>query len=154
MAVVKIINKKALVKQKTQADIEQSPAIANRILSLYDAVVGSSAQVTYGAASHTSLTSALTNVSAGAKILILKGSYTESVTVDKKCFIEGQGHGTSITGTFTLSAGAGYSTVLNLRFGGNLVINSDGTFVRECFQSTGSTITDNGSGNSILVVQE
>lgn len=154
MAVVKIINKKALVKQKTQADIEQSPAIANRILSLYDAVIGSSAQVITGAASHSSLTSALSNVSAGSKILILKGVYTENVTIDKKCFIEGQGHSSSITGTFTLNGSSDYSTVINLRFNGNVTINSNGNFVRECFQATGSSITDNGTANSILVVQE
>ncbi|NBO99743.1 MAG: hypothetical protein EBU90_06405 [Proteobacteria bacterium] len=152
MPVIKIINKKALGKQESAADIEQSPAVANRILSLYDAVVGSSVQVSTGAASHSSLTSALANISVGGKILILKGSYSENVTVDKKCYIEGQGHSSIITGTFTVSTDADYSTILNLRFHGDLIVQSDGTFVRECFQSTGS-ITDGGSGNSILVVQ-
>lgn len=154
MPVIKIINKKALGKQKSNADIEQSPAVANRILSLYDAIVGSSVQLSTGAASHTSLTTALSEVSSGAKILVLKGAYTENITVDKKCYIEGQGHSSVITGTFTISTDADYSTVLNLKFDGNLTIDSDGTFVRECFQSTGSSVTDNGSGNSILVVQE
>lgn len=154
MPVIKIINKKAQIKQFTEADAPESPAISNRVTALYDAIIGSSLQVNNGAATHITFASALSQIPSGGKILVLRGTYNEVVTISSNCVIEGQGHGTNINGVFTLNGGSNYSTVKNLRFMANLVINSDGNFIRECFQATGLSITDSGTGNSILVIQE
>lgn len=154
MPIIKTINKKAQVKEPTQADKQESFYIQNRVSALYDAVIGSSLQVNTGAATHTTFASALSSIPVGGKILVLRGTYSESVTLNNKYMIEGQGSSTTVTGNFTLDSGSDYSIVKYLRFDGNLTLNSNGNFVRECFQSTGKTITDSGTSNSILVVQE
>jgi hypothetical protein len=154
MPVIKIINKKAQIKQFTEADTPESPVISNRVTALYDAVIGSTLQVNNGAATHTTFASALSQIPINGKILVLRGTYNETVTLSKNCLIEGQGYGTNINGVFTLNSGSSYSTIKNLRFMANLVVSSDGNFIRECFQATGLSIADSGTGNSILVIQE
>jgi|GEM_PF-5574407 len=154
MPVIKIINKKAQIKQFTEADTLESPVIANRITALYDAIIGSTLQVNSGAATHTTFAAAFSSIPVGGKILVLRGTYNEAVTISGNYFIEGQGHGTNINGVFTLNGGSNYSTIKNLRFMSNIVINSNGNFIKECFQGTSLSITDNGTANSITVVQE
>lgn len=154
MPIIKTINKKAQIKELTQADKQESFYIQNRVLAFYDAVIGSSLQVNSGAATHTTFASAFSSIPIGGKILVLRGTYSESVTLNNTYFIEGQGSGTIITGNFILSSGSDYSTIKNLFFNGNLTLNSDGNFVRECFQVVSKSITDNGNANSILVIQE
>lgn len=154
MPVIKIINKKAQVKQFTEADTQESPIISNRVVALYDAIIGSTSQVNSGAATHDTFVAAISAIPVGGKILVLRGTYNEIVTLSNNYVIEGQGHGTTINGLFTLNGGSDYSTIKNLRFSANVVINSNGNFIRECFQATGLSITDNGTANSILVIQE
>lgn len=115
---------------------------------LYDAVVGSSAQVAAGLATHTSIQAAHDSCAAGAKILILQGAHSGSITINKKIFIEGKGHGSSIEGTVTISAD--YCLIRALRFADNvtLSVGADKNFIRECWIASGKSITDNGSGNS------
>lgn len=123
---------------------------------IYDAVVGSSAQVTAGLAHFTSVQTAIDNASTGDRILVLQGTYAESVTIDKKIFLEGKGHGTVISGTLTMASNSDFSMIKWMKFGGNITLNAgaDGIFLRECWHATGTTVTDNGSGNSILVIEE
>lgn len=123
---------------------------------IYDAVVGSAAQVAAGLAQFTSLQTAINTVSAGDKILLLQGTYAENITVSKKVMIEGKGHGSYINGTLTFDANSDYSLVKWLKVSGNITLQAgaDGIFLRECWQATGSSVTDNGLANSVLVIEE
>ncbi|NBO99744.1 MAG: hypothetical protein EBU90_06410 [Proteobacteria bacterium] len=150
MPIIKLINKKGLIKQSVQNDYIAS---ANRLFSLYDAVVGNSLQVQNGVATHTSLQEALIDISPGDRILVLNGTYNESVTVSKKCLIDGEGSGTVFDGIFTLSANADYSTIRHIKVIGNIVLNCDGSFITKCFQDSG-TVIDNGNSNHCLIVQD
>ena len=154
MPVIKTINKKSQIKQNTLADNPQSVVITNKVLAFYDAIIGSSLQVISGAATHSTFASAISSIPIGGKILVLRGTYSEAITLSNNYFIEGQGHKTNINGVVTLNSGSDYSTIKNLRFMGNVTINSNGNFIRECFQATALSITDSGTGNSVLVIQE
>jgi len=123
----------------------------NKIGGLNPIVVGSTAQVAAGIATHASLTSALSAVS-GQKVTVLAGTYTENVTISSNCMIEGQGYGTVINGNFTLSTN--YSTIRNLKFGGNVTVTGSGNFIKECFASSTSTISDSGVANKKEIIQE
>lgn len=122
--------------------------------ALYDAVVGSAAQVSSGVATHSTFSSALSGIPSGGRILVLRGTYTESVTIAQNCVIEGQGYGSVVNGTFSLNAGSDFSTIRGLKFGGDLTLNCSGSFVRDCFKSSASLIVDNGTSNSKLVISE
>lgn len=150
MPIIKLINKKGLIKQSVQNDYIAS---ANRLFSLYDAVVGSDLQIQNGVATHSSLSEALIDISPGDRILVLNGTYDESVTVSKKCLIDGEGSETVFDGIFTLSSNADYSTIRHIKVIGNIVLDCDGSFVTKCFQDSGAVV-DNGSGNHCLVVQD
>ena len=121
-----------------------------------DLIVGSTAQVNAGAATHTSITSALAAASAGQKILVLAGTYTENITVSLKVMIEGVGHSSNLNGTMTFDSNSDYSSVKNMRISGNITFNSgaDGIFLRDCWQGSSSILTNSGSGNSILMIRE
>lgn len=150
MPVVKVINKKALVRKAVQNDYAAS---ANRLLSLYDAVVGSNIQLQNGIATHTSLPNALISIASGGRILVLNGNYTGNISITKKCFIDGEGSDTVFTGNITLGSGSGFSTIRHIKIIGNLELNSNGNFITKCFQDSG-TVFDNGSSNHCLLVQE
>lgn len=150
MPIVKVINKKALVKEAVQNDYIAS---ANRLLSLYDAVVGSDLQLQNGIATHTSLSDCLIDILSGGRILILNGNYTENVTITKKCFIDGEGSNTVFTGTLTLGSGSSYSTIRNIKLIGNFELNSNGNFITKCFQDSG-TVLDTGLNNHCLIIQD
>lgn len=123
-----------------------------RALAGYHAIVGSAQQVINGAATHTTISAAISDSPVNGKILILNGSYSENVSVAKQCLIEGQGAGSIISGT--LSVSSSYTTVRNVKVTGNITVSGSGCFVRECFQGSAGTITDTGSANSKLVIRE
>jgi hypothetical protein len=117
---------------------------------IYDAVVGSAAQVAALQATHTSLQAAHDALAAGSKIYVLNGTYTENVVFTKKMTVEGKGHSAYINGTLTFQDGSDYSFVFGCRWGGNITINTgaDGIhFVSNWLISTAS-ISDSGSGNN------
>lgn len=123
---------------------------------VYDAVVGSSAQLASGIAHFTSVQAAVDAASTGDRILVLQGTYAENVTIDKKLFVEGKGHGSYLNGTLSLGPNSDYSMVKWVRFGGNvtLQVGADGIFFRECWMVSGKAVTNSGAGNSVLVIQE
>jgi hypothetical protein len=121
----------------------------------YDAVVGTSTQVSAGQATHTSIQAAHDSAASGAKILVLQGTYSENLNITKKIFFEGKGHSSSVTGTLTLGSGSSYSAVNMMRFGGNITINSGSNNIfLTCWQATGTTVTNNGTANKVAVSQE
>jgi len=121
-----------------------------------DIVVGSVGQVTSGVADFSSLQGAVNAASAGQKILVLNGTYTENVTMDKKLAIEGQGHSTVIDGNLTINSNSDFSLIRSLKISGNLTISSgaNGIFIKECWVASSSTVSDSGSGNSLTIIQE
>lgn len=133
------------------------PAIRADLMGA-DAVVGLAADVTNGRADYSSIQSAITAVTAngGSRILVLPGTYTENVSLSAKMNIRGVGSVSYLNGTFTLASGASLSMIKWIRFGDNITINSgvNNCFLRECWQITGKTITNSGTNNSILLIQE
>lgn len=123
---------------------------------VYDAVVGTAAQVLAGDATHSSITAAIAAVSANAFILVLNNTYTENVIVDKALRIMGKGNGAVINGTLTLNSSASQCYVSSLRVTGNITLSSgaNNNFIRECWQATGQTISDSGANNAVLIIQE
>lgn len=158
MPVIKKVNSKGKGKQYTNAEKLQGPIINNRVLSLYDAIVGSGAQVASGAATHTSLQAAHDYVSSGGTILVLKGSFVGATIINKKVQIIGQGNNSNLAADVTLAAGSSFSVLKYLRFNNNLTINigSDGSFITDCWIAGGggSVLTDNGSANYKTIVSE
>lgn len=133
-----------------------SGASSARISAIYDWVVGSAAQVTSGAATHSTWASAIAAASAGDSILGLKGAWTENVSIDKKLYVEGRGEGTVITGTLTFTSTSDNSYVTALKFTDTVTLNSgaDGIIVDNIFLASGKSFTDNGSGNILMAMQE
>lgn len=129
---------------------------AARVTALYDYVVGSAGQVTSGAATHSSISSAITAASAGNTILILKGTYTETVSVSKELHIWGQGRSSIIDGTVTFTSSADYSGLKDVKVTDNITLDSgaDGCIVKDIWLASGKSFTDNGTGNLLEAIQE
>jgi hypothetical protein len=132
-----------------------APEVLND-LEQWDAVVGSSAQVNSGLATHTSLNAAIAFVVSGGAIMVLRGTVTENVIVNKEVFIQGQGRGTVINGTVEFQNTSNYSTMQNMKLRNNLTLDSGttGLYVITCFQANGFNILDYGVDNSIDIFQE
>lgn len=156
MPVIKPLNHKSQVKQYTQADIPFPPSIANRVLALNGIIVGSVGQINAGIATHSSVQAAHDYASAGMNILVLQGTFTGDVNISKTVTIIGEGHGSVISGNLFFNAGASFCAVELLKVTGNisLLAASNGNFVTRCWISTGSTLSDLGSGNYTNVVEE
>lgn len=110
----------------------------------FDAVVGNSAQVAAGKATHTSTQAAHDYVPVGGTILILRGAPNSGVNITKNVFITGQGRGSEL-GYSTLQASASLCTIKNLRFvGGAYIYNgSVGHIIYGVFIPSGQSISDN-----------
>lgn len=125
--------------------IEKLSSSALKALTGYDAIVGTS---TNAAVLYTSVQAAVNAIAADGRILVLPGTYSESVTVTSRIYIKGQGFGSHITGTITAGTGCSYSTFETLQCsqfifsssaGGNQVIGG--------FWTTAPS--DSGTGNNI-----
>lgn len=88
----------------------------------YDAIVASPAIA--GLSTHLTITAAIAAVTAGARILVLRGTFTENVTVNKNLYIEGSGRGTVISGNITFSSASQNSLMEKLKFTGNITFSS------------------------------
>lgn len=141
---------------RSEGIVDSSSSNSTRISTLYEIIVGSAAQVTAGTANYSDIQSAINAATAGQRIVVLQGTYSGNISVDRKLFIEGRGHTTVISGTLTFTSTSDFSLVKNLRVTSTITFNSgaDGIFMTDCWQATAQTITDNGSGNQIVVIQE
>ena len=119
---------------------------------IYNAIVGTPQQIAQGIATHSTLQAAIAGCSDGQRILVLIAT-AETININKSLVIEGQGVYTIITGAVTVSAD--YCDVSKLRLAGNLIVTSNGCFIRGWQQDAPdiNTITDSGIGNEISVVQ-
>lgn len=123
--------------------------------SVYDAVIGSSAQVTAGRATHSTWASAISAVGAGGSILVLPGSWTENVSLGKQLKIEGSGYGSYLNGTMTFASSSDNSTVKGARFAGAVTVNSGVSFITftEAHLDSSSSLVDNGTGDYLQAIQ-
>lgn len=135
--------------------IDGSSMALTKINAMFDAVVGSAAQVSAGVATHSSLQSAINAYPTGNIRLLNTYSTSENISVTSSGItIEGEGYGSQINGTLTLSAAVNYATVKNLRITDNITLACSASFIRECFLAAGKTLTDSGTANSKLIIQE
>lgn len=123
-------------------------------ISVFDAVVGSAAQVTGGIATHSTLTTAIAAVSANGMIKVLQGAWTESFTISKTLNIIGSGQNSVFTGTLSI-AGTNYCVIQGVNFSGNISLDatSSGNQITGCYIGSSATATDSGSGNYIELIQ-
>ena len=123
-------------------------------------VVGSTAQVTAGKATHYALSAALLDANAGDTIYILEldNPITESadITLNKRLNIIGKGNGSNISDNFVLTSTASKSLIKNVRFGKDLTVQADcnNLIVTDCWADSGSAFSDNGTNNLITLLQE
>lgn len=118
---------------------------------IFPLVLGSSAQVTAQVASHSTWASIISAASDGDYILVLVGSWTESVSISKRLCIVGQGSGSVINGTLTFTNAADQSIVKQLKVNDNITLNSgaDNIIFTDFIQATGKTAIDSGLNNFI-----
>lgn len=123
-------------------------------INTYDCVVGTSAQVLAGSATHSTIASAISACPANGTVYVLRGSYTENVTVSATINLVGAGYGTAVTGNLSLVA-TDHATVSGMRFSGNVTLDasSDGNQIVNSYVSNTSVVTDNGTGNYIELIQ-
>lgn len=134
----------------------QSVATAKK--TKYNAVVGSAAEVTAGSADYSSLQSAINALTTGGSILLSSNySTVENITISTdNISIEGQGNLSRINGTVTLSATTDNCSISNLRITGNITLTTGCKYniLTNFWIPSSVTITDNGTSNYILGIQE
>jgi len=120
----------------------------------YDAVVGSATQLSNGWATHTSVQTAINDVASGGSILVLQGTYTENLSINKTVSIFGKGNGSFISGTVTFGSSALNALVKYMRASGNIsaVSGSRGVIMTECWKATAATVSDAGTDNNFMLV--
>lgn len=123
----------------------------------YDAIVASPAIA--GLSTHLTITAAIAAVSPGSRILVLRGTFTENVTINKNIFIEGSGRGSVISGNVIFSSASQNSLLERIKFTGNLTFNSgaignivDNVYVLSTMTYTDSNTTD--GQNYLLAMEE
>jgi hypothetical protein len=116
-------------------------------------IVGSSAQVGAGLATHSSLQDALNSVGFSKRIKVLAETISENVTLSQNdVTIEGDGRGSVLSGDLTIS---GNNVVIEkMRITGNVTINGNSNFLDKVWLSNSSNLTDNGENNSITGILE
>lgn len=120
----------------------------------YDAVAGSSAQVTSGMATHASIGAALTAAGVDGIVKVLRGTFTENVTISSRQRLIGMGVTSTISGDLSL-VGVDKAYVSGVNVTGNVTLDSATTesMVIESYCALSSAVTDNGSGNYIQLTQ-
>lgn len=116
----------------------------------YDAVVGSSAQVASGMATHSSIGSALSAVGVNGIVKVLRGTFVENVTISQTQRLIGMGVASQVTGDLSLvSVDKAY--VVGMNFSGDITLDSGTTesMIIESYVELTSDVNDNGSGNYI-----
>src|SRR5688572_23007238 len=94
----------------------------------YAATVGSSSQVTSGFATHSTIASAISAVSAPCQIKVLPGTtFTETVSINKAVVLVGAGYSSYINGTVTFTSAADNGGLKNMRVSGVITCNSGAT---------------------------
>lgn len=108
------------------------------------------------AQTYTTISAAITAASAGQSICIQSGTYAESLSVAKQLNIHGSGRGVDVTGSLTVASGGDYSLIEHIKVESGITINSGLTGVQlvSLWSAAGQTVSDLGSGDYLLVIQE
>ena len=123
-------------------------------------ILGSAAQVSGGSATHTSLSSAIADASDGDTIFILDldASISEgsTITLGKRLTIIGKGNGAEISDDFVMNSSASKSLIKQVKFGQDITVqaNCNNTIITDCWASSSSVFTDEGTNNLITILQE
>jgi hypothetical protein len=130
-----------------------------KLTGLYDAIVGTAAQVTAGVATHSTLQAAHDAVAAGSNILVLNNvTLSGNTTLSKRVMVLGKGPGSVLTGNLTVASGAVGSIIKCLKVTGNIAFQAgaDRCFMTECYQTSSSTFSNDASNvdNVINVITE
>lgn len=133
--------------------------VGNPLSFQYNRVVGSTADVTSGAAQYSSIATAIAASSDGDRILILTSyNSTENISINKKLFVVGLGAGSVVNGTITLASGSSGTRIRDLRATGNVTVNSGVEMIyTDIVLASTKTFIDNSSRtvrNYLLAMQE
>lgn len=126
----------------------------DRIFTHYDAVVGNLKDAT-SAAQYSTIQAAINAVGPGSRVLILKGTYTENISITQNIYLVGQGQQTLINGTLTLAAN--YCTLSYMRFSSTMTFSpgSTGNFVHFVWQAAGQSVVNAATtNNELIIIQE
>jgi hypothetical protein len=142
---------------RTNSVIDHSTTNAARIALLWDAIVGTAAQVAAGVATHSDFATAYAALPANSSILLLKSYVPTStaLTLNKSGMsIIGQGRGSTLS-SGAVSITSTYHEISGVRFGGNVTLSAAaiGNHLRG-WQATGFTVTNSGTANAIVIIQE
>lgn len=99
--------------------------------------------------SYATITAAIAATGAGDYITVLKGTYTENITLSSNRTIVGQGYGTILNGTLTFATGSDESLWRQMKHLDNVTINSgvsEITYI-DFWMASGKIITNNGTGS-------
>jgi len=130
------------------------------MLTSDDLIVGSTAQVAAGKATHSTLSTAISEAISGNTIYILEldAPITEgaTITLNKRLNIMGKGNGSEISDNFIMASTASKSLIKNVRFGQDLTIQAscNNSIVTECWADSSSVFIDSGTDNLIEILQE
>lgn len=141
------------VSDRTNADTAiqaQVTVTTNAINALFEAVVGSSAQVSSGAATHSTIQSAINAVASGAKITVLQGTYTGPITINKEVHIHGKGRSSVIDGAISVGASGTGVSIKFCRITDNTTINASASHVMISDNWIASGKTVSGGTNSFI----
>lgn len=156
MPSTKSANSFAIVKQASNADVAAEKTALAILSASYDAIVGTTAQVVAGIATHDSLQNAINYVPSEGRILFLGVSITENVTVDKIVAVDGKGHGSKLNGTMAFTSNANYCLIKDFRISDNVTFNlgANANYFINMWLAPTKTVTDGGVANSIVYIQE
>ena len=124
--------------------------VGPKVSALFPFIIGTAGQVTSGAATHSSFSSAQSSASDGDRIVLLNITLTETVTVSKKLKIEGLGAGSVFNGTITFASGSSESSLKDVRVTDDITINSGvNKIVTDIYIASGKTFIDNSDTSDI-----
>ena len=91
------------------------------------------------------LQAAINAASAGDKITLGKGTFTENISINKQVFIEGVGNSTIINGTVNFTTGSTGSLTQYLKFADNVTVDNGivNLIITNCWLAATKTVTDN-----------
>lgn len=145
----------SLEVRRKAGTVDTSSSNAAKIAAMFDIVVGSPTQVLQGVAQYSSINTAIQSSSTGYNILVLNGTYNETVLVDRQVVLLGKGFSTVINGGLTFGATTNNAAVSKFHIIGNLTFNSGsiGNYVETCWGNSAGTTTDLGEDNLYTVIR-
>jgi hypothetical protein len=129
--------------------------VSDRINAQYPAIVGSTLDVAYRTATHSSLQAAISSSSSGAQILVLDTySTVENISLTIRVSIIGKGYDSKVNGTFTFfNSTASKSIIKFINFRDSIIINDgcNNNIITDCWIANGKIVTDNNTNPNQLI---